>query len=93
MAANGELPHYKVGRLIRFRRDDVDRWMEGHRREKTAPEKKTKNVLRGVRNQRIDVDKIVEEAIEEGKNRGYNRCYGKPDRIKGLGKEVEDGTL
>ena len=26
-----EIPHYKVGRLIRFRKDDIDAWMERHR--------------------------------------------------------------
>ena len=26
-----EIPHYKVGRLIRFKREDVDAWMEKHR--------------------------------------------------------------
>ncbi len=26
-----EIPHYKVGRLIRFKREDVDSWMERHR--------------------------------------------------------------
>jgi excisionase family DNA binding protein len=25
------IPHYKVGRLIRFRREDVDTWMQQHR--------------------------------------------------------------
>lgn len=26
-----EIPHYKVGRLIRFKREDVDAWMERHK--------------------------------------------------------------
>ena len=26
-----DIPHYKVGRLIRFKREDVDAWMEKHR--------------------------------------------------------------
>jgi excisionase family DNA binding protein len=30
-----EIPHYKVGRLIRFRKEDVDAWMEKHRVSKT----------------------------------------------------------
>jgi excisionase family DNA binding protein len=30
MVKNGQLPHYRIGRLIRFKREDVDRWMEGH---------------------------------------------------------------
>jgi len=30
-----EIPHYKVGRLIRFKREDVDAWMEKHKVAKT----------------------------------------------------------
>jgi len=30
-----EIPHYKVGRLIRFKREDVDVWMERHKVAKT----------------------------------------------------------
>ena len=26
-----EIPHYKVGRLIRFRKDEIDAWMQKHR--------------------------------------------------------------
>ena len=90
---NGDLPHYRIGRLIRFRRDEVDAWIEGHRRERIAPEKKAKDVLKGVRNPKIDVDKVVKKVIEEVKNSGYTLDHGKPNRIKGLRKEVEDGTL
>jgi len=36
-----EMPHYKVGRLIRFRKEDVDAWMEKHRvvKEDTVKDK------------------------------------------------------
>jgi excisionase family DNA binding protein len=36
-----EIPHYKVGRLIRFRKEDVDAWMEQHRvaKEDTVKDK------------------------------------------------------
>ena len=40
LVGNGDLPHYKIGRLIRLKREDVDTWIEGHRREKIDPEKK-----------------------------------------------------
>ncbi len=40
MVENGELPHYKIGRLIRFKHNDVDAWMETHRKERKDPEKK-----------------------------------------------------
>jgi len=90
---SGEIPHYKVGRLIRFRRDEVNTWMEGHRRERIAPDKKAKEILKGVRNPKIDVSKVVKKVIEEAKDRSYTLGHGKPDRIKGLRKEVENGNL
>jgi excisionase family DNA binding protein len=94
MVENGELPHYKIGRQLRFRRDDLEIWLESHRKNEINPEKRAKDILRGVRNRRIDVDKIVKEAVEEGKGSSYNLAHGKPDQIKGLGKEVyEDGSL
>ncbi len=37
-----EIPHYKVGRLIRFKRDDVDAWMEQHRVVKEEKEQDQK---------------------------------------------------
>ncbi len=24
----GDIPHYKIGRLVRFKRGDIDQWME-----------------------------------------------------------------
>ena len=37
-----EIPHYKVGRLIRFRKEDVDAWMEQHRVAKGEKEQDQK---------------------------------------------------
>ena len=39
------------------------------------------------------VNNMVEEAIEEVTGTRYNVRTGKPERVKGLRKEVEDGTL
>lgn len=30
-----EIPHYRVGRLIRFRKEDIDAWMQSKRRDGT----------------------------------------------------------
>ncbi len=37
-----EISHYKVGRLIRFRKEDVDAWMEKHRVAKGEKEQDQK---------------------------------------------------
>lgn len=36
-AARGALPSYKLGRLVRFHRSDIDAWLERHRRERQVP--------------------------------------------------------
>lgn len=93
MVENGELPHYKIGHLIRFRKSDVDAWIEGHRRERIDPEKKAKEILKIASRPNTDVDSIVKKSIESAMNSGYNRGHGKTDRIKGLREEVENGTV
>jgi excisionase family DNA binding protein len=32
-AVNGTIPHLKLGRLLRFDPDDIDAWLQQHRRE------------------------------------------------------------
>ena len=90
---SGELPHYRIGRLIRFKQGDVDAWMEKHRREGIEIDKKAKEILKIATRPNMDIDSIVKKSIEEVKNRRYNVPHGKPDRIKGLRKEVENGNL
>jgi len=100
MVENGDLPHYRIGRLIRFRCGDVDSWIEGHRRERVAPEKKAKEIVKGVRNPELKVAKIIKNAVEEAKKsieevkgKLYTSGHGKTDRVKGLRKEASHGTL
>jgi len=93
MVESGELPHYKIGRLIRFKRNDVDAWIETHRRERIEIDKRAKEILRVTARPNMDISSIVKKTIEEVKSRRYNVSYGKPDRIKGLRKEVKNGTL
>ena len=96
LAESGDLPCFKIGRLIRFRRDEVETWIEEHRKETANPEIKARDVLRGIKDRRIDVEKIVQkskEAVEAERGSRYNLTNGRPDQVKGLGKEVEHGSL
>jgi len=107
-----EIPHYKVGRLIRFKRADVDAWMEQHRvaeekkdhDQKQGPESSTPGIepapkapkARRARKRRgpvTDVDRMISKAIDQVKGESYTASHGKSDRIEGLGKEVDDGSL
>jgi excisionase family DNA binding protein len=104
-----EIPHYKVGRLIRFKREDVDAWMERHRvakKEKeqdqmesatpaTRPPPKPPKDLRSRKRKGpiADIDRMISKAIDQVKGESYTASHGKSDRIEGLGKEVDDGSL
>lgn len=77
-----EIPHYRIGNLIRFRKEDIDNWM--------ATKREGVNDRRagiGTVTSAIDDDDIVRRAIDAAKAKGYN-SLGKSDRsVKGLGKE------
>jgi excisionase family DNA binding protein len=76
-----EIPHYRIGRLLRFRKGEIDAWIETKREEtpQVTRSHKKKNVL--------DVDKIVRRAIDAAKGTGYNSSGKSDHSIKGLGKE------
>jgi excisionase family DNA binding protein len=92
-AKTGEIPHYKIGKMVRFRKVDIDAWIEDHRRDGVSVEKKAKGILKAIGRPVVDIHSIVKKSIAEAKRLKYNPHHGKPDQIKGLEKEVSDGTL
>lgn len=93
LVESGELPHYRIGRLIRFRRDDVESWMEGHRKEAVDTNKKAKGILKAVNKPSIDIDAFVKKSIDGVKGNRYTPGCGRPDQVKGLRKVVSDGVV
>lgn len=92
MVESGELPHYRIGRLIRFKQDEVVKWMESHRREGVNLDKKVKGILKGINRPIADINHLVKKSIEEVKGNRYTPHHGRPDQDKAK-KEVEHGTL
>jgi excisionase family DNA binding protein len=92
MVETGAIIHYRVGKLIRFKKEDVDDWMEGNRREGVPLERRTTQIFRTIHRE-VDIDRIVKKSIEEVKNLNYIPPQEKPGRVKGLRKEVEDGII
>ena len=72
----GEIPHYKFGRLIRFKRNDVDAWMETHRVKEIAAKEKTRRAVKRVSKPKTDIDRIIKNAIDESKGLKYNPRMG-----------------
>jgi len=89
-----QIPHYRVGRQVRFKKSDIDAWMEEHKEPAVDVKVETRKAI-GSLQKRSDprIERTVKKIIEEVKGRGYTGGNGKPDRIRGLRKEVEDGTL
>ena len=64
---NGDIPHYRIGRLIRFKKQEVDQWMEGNKKERIDLSKMAARMLGKVPHQILDVPSIVKKAIAETK--------------------------
>jgi excisionase family DNA binding protein len=90
---SGDLPYYKLGRLLRFKLEDIDRWMETHRRDSSGANTRVKAILKATNKKAMDVDGIVKKAVEEVKGNVYTSDHGRPDRIRGLRKGVSNGSL
>ena len=88
-----EIPFYRLGRLIFFKKDEIDAFMDKCRVECFDIKKEAERVMKGSHRSRVDIDRVIKNAIEGVNGKGYTSLHGKPDRVKGLRKEVEDGTL
>ena len=93
LAEQKKIPHYKVGRLLRFKKSDIDLWMEGNKKEVIDVSRPARLILKTARGPARDINKMVKKAIDDVKGVVYTASHGKSDQVKGLGKEVPDGTV
>lgn len=83
MIERKEIPHYRIGKLARFRPAEVDEWLVKKRCHAETPTRARKAILHSPQG---EAKRIVQKAIDEMRLQGYT-CVGESDRIKGLGKE------
>jgi excisionase family DNA binding protein len=89
----GEIPHYRLGRIVRFRRKDLEVWVEGFRKERVDGERKAKEILSVIGRETQDIDRIIKKSIAEVKGNRYTSSLEKPGKDKGLRKEAEYGLV
>lgn len=84
-AAQGKIPCYKIHRLIRFRLEEIEPWVERFRKEASKPGSIGQ---KGRRNP--DVDRLIARARRAvyTPRRGETRPKSSP-----IGKEVPDGAV
>jgi len=92
-ASLGEIPHYRLGRIVRFKRKDLEAWVENFRKEKMDIERKTRVILGTIGRKDKNIDRIVKKSIAEVKGNRYTSSLEKPGEDKGLGKEAEYGLV
>lgn len=93
MVSAGDIPHYRIGRLIRFKKDEIDAWMETRKVTKLNPDEMTDKILKSIRKPSINVDVVVKKVIDERKSASYTLKNGKSDRIEGPRKELNNGSI
>lgn len=83
-AAQGRIPCLKIHGLVRFRRDEIDQWLESFRKRPKAEEP------RHVRGSAFDIDRVIARA----KRGAYNSRHGETrQRSSPIGKEAADGAV
>ncbi len=90
-----QIPHIRIGKLIPFKKEDILRWLE---QKSQAPSRDEENkaigkLLSRSKEPPLNVDALVRKTIAEFKKTPYTCHPEKPGRDKGLGKEVEYGSL
>src|SRR6476660_9658978 len=83
-AEQGMIPHVKLGRLLRFDPDEIETWLQNHRRE-GLPEPASPMRQRGTGN--------VDVLIAEAKRAVYTACCGKPDQDRATRKGEPNGSV
>ena len=84
-AAQGYIPCFKLHGLVRFRREDIDRWVESFRIE--AVQKATPRTHPSKSGSDLD------DLIARAKEHAYNRVHGETRSKSSLiGKEEHDGA-
>jgi len=88
------IPHYRIGRLIRFRLEDIDSWLQKNKVGAEEFQTKAKKIVHQVTaRSSIDVQQIIKRNIDQVKAGEYNLSNGKLDQVKGLGRGVKNGTV
>lgn len=83
-AAQGRIPCLKIHGLVRFRKDEIDQWVESFRERPKATESPR------MRASAFDIDRVIARA----KRAAYNSPHGETrQRSSPIGKEAADGAV
>ena len=83
-AAQGRIPCFKIHGLVRFRREDLDQWLESCRMQSEA------KGTQPVRWRAVDLSKVIARAKRGAYNPGHGETRQRSSPIR---KEAADGAV
>ena len=92
----GEIPHYKIGALIRFRLNEIDEWLSDCRKKNQPEEAQQKSKHKRRKLSKLPNDhfsRIIAKTIDSETNNYYSNNHGKSDLIEGPKKEINNGSI
>jgi len=90
LVEEGRIPHFRIGRLIRFSPNAIHEWMEGNRREVHYRDKQVREAPKTSNGTKLYIDSILKKNIAQGKSMGYSKPRETRQEIKGLRKDGDD---
>ena len=88
-----DIPHYRIGKLIRFKKSEIDAWSESKRENVQDFKIKTRKKRKMSDSANNHIDKLIRKTIDQTKKEDYNLDHGKSDRIEGPRKEINNGSI
>ncbi|MBI4641425.1 MAG: helix-turn-helix domain-containing protein [Candidatus Tectomicrobia bacterium] len=87
-----EIPYHRIGRLVRFRKEDIDRWMDQHRHEPVDATQQAREPMKTRSPSALDLPRLAKQAIASVKGSQYTprKRNLRPESLRGGKKH---GTL
>jgi excisionase family DNA binding protein len=67
-----QIPHYKMGKLIRFKRDEVIQWMDEHKVAPVDLSKRTREIVKKINHRPKNMKNLIKKTLDGLKTRHYN---------------------
>jgi excisionase family DNA binding protein len=88
-----DIPHYRIGKLIRFKKEEIEAWMENKRENDHDVKIQQRGKRKLTESANKDINRLIRKTIDQTKEEDYNLDHGKSDRIEGHSKEVKNGSI
>ena len=68
----GEIPHYKIGRLIRFKQEEIDQWLELQKRGGVVEKRNIRGFVAKGKGRQGHIDRLIQRAVDDVNHGAYN---------------------